>query len=38
MALLKHVKTNGITVYVPKDTILNNMSTNIKLSQHLFLT
>jgi hypothetical protein len=29
-------ENNGITVYVPKGTILKEMATKIKLSQHFF--
>jgi hypothetical protein len=34
--LLKLVKNNGITVYIPKETILKEMVVKIKLSQHFF--
>jgi hypothetical protein len=29
-------KTDGIAVYVPKETILKEMAAKIKLSQHFF--
>jgi hypothetical protein len=35
--LLKRGKNDGIAVYVPKETILKEMATKIKLSQHFFL-
>jgi hypothetical protein len=35
--LLKHGKNDEFTVYVPKETILNEMAAKMrKLSQHLF--
>jgi hypothetical protein len=34
--LLKHGKNDGIAVYVPKETILKEMATKIKLSWHFF--
>jgi hypothetical protein len=34
--LLKHWKNDRIAVYVPKETILKEMTTKIKLSQHFF--
>jgi hypothetical protein len=36
MVLLQHGKTDGIAVYIPKDTILREMAAKIKLSQHFF--
>jgi hypothetical protein len=33
---LKHGKNDGITVYIPKETILKEMAAKIKLSQHCF--
>jgi hypothetical protein len=35
-ALLKCGKNYGITVYIPKETILKQMADKIKLSQHFF--
>jgi hypothetical protein len=37
MVLLMHGKNNGIAVYVPKETIVKEMATKIKISQHFFL-
>jgi hypothetical protein len=34
--LLKRENNNGITVYVPNETILKEMAAKIKLSQHIF--
>jgi hypothetical protein len=34
--LLQRGKNDGITVYVPKETILKEMAAKIKLSQHFF--
>jgi hypothetical protein len=36
--LLKHGKNYGITVYIPKETILKKMTAKIKLSQLLFFS
>jgi hypothetical protein len=37
MVLFKCGKNDGITVYVPMETILKEMAAKIKLSQHFFL-
>jgi hypothetical protein len=34
--LLKRGKNDGIAVYVPRGTILQEMAAKIKLSQHFF--
>jgi hypothetical protein len=35
--LSKRGKNDGITVYIPKETILKETAAKIKLSQHFFL-
>jgi hypothetical protein len=36
MVLLKHGKNGGITVYVPKETMLKEIAAKMKLNQHFF--
>jgi hypothetical protein len=35
-AFLKHGKPNGLAVYLPKETILKEITAKIKLSQHFY--